>query len=232
MSDRGYSREREAGRSRRRSPTSRSPSPRRYSRSPSNHRSKRSSPGGGGGGGGSGSGGRRPPNEVHRENPVPSACLGVFGLSQHTGERDLKDLFHKFGRIKDVQVVIDKKTNKSRGFGFVYFEEVDSATRAKEALNAVEVDHHRLRIDYSVTKRAHTPTPGIYMGVRTNSYHRSNGHSYRRSPSPDKKSYHRRHHHHRRHDYSSRSRSRSRTRSRSRSRRGERRRRSPGYAYD
>jgi len=42
------------------------------------------------------------------------------------------------------------------------------------------------------------------MGVRTTSYHRSNGHSYRRSPSPDKKSYHRRHHHHRRHDYSSR----------------------------
>jgi len=43
------------------------------------------------------------------------------------------------------------------------------------------------------------------MGVRTTSYHRSNGHSYRRSPSPDRKSSHRRHHHHhRRHDYSSR----------------------------
>jgi RNA recognition motif-containing protein len=31
--------------------------------------------------------------------------------------------------MKDVQIVIDKKTNKSRGFGFVYFEEVESATR-------------------------------------------------------------------------------------------------------
>ncbi|CAF2638800.1 unnamed protein product [Rotaria sp. Silwood2] len=220
MSDRGYSKERDTRRSRRRSPTSRSPSPRRYSRSPSPPRAKRSSPNG-----------RRPPSEVHRENPIPSACLGVFGLSQYTTERDLKDLFHKFGRVKDVQVVIDKKTNKSRGFGFVYFEDVESATRAKEALGSVELDHHRLRIDYSVTKRAHTPTPGIYMGVRTTSYHRSNGHSYRRSPSSDRKSYHRRHHHHRhRHDYSSRSRSRSR--SRSKSRRGERRRRSPGYAYD
>ncbi len=39
------------------------------------------------------------------------------------------DLFHKFGRIKNVQIVIDKKTNKSRGFGFVYFEEIESATR-------------------------------------------------------------------------------------------------------
>jgi len=100
MSDRGYSRERDAGRSRRRSPSSRSPSPRRYSRSPSSHnRTKRSSP----------NGGRRPPNEVHRENPIPSSVLGVFGLSQYTTERDVKDLFYKFGRIKDVQVVIDKK---------------------------------------------------------------------------------------------------------------------------
>jgi RNA recognition motif-containing protein len=41
------------------------------------------------------------------------------------------DLFHKFGRIKDVQVVIDKKTNKSRGFGFVYFDEIESATRVR-----------------------------------------------------------------------------------------------------
>jgi len=125
------------------------------------------------------------------------------------------------------KLLLIKKTNKSRGFGFVYFDEVESATRAKEALNSSELDHHRLRIDYSVTKRAHTPTPGIYMGVRTTSYHRSNGHSHRRSPSPDRRSYHRRHHHHRRHDYSSKSRSRSRSRSR---RGGDRRRRSPGYA--
>ena len=86
------------------------------SRSPSPRRSKRSSP-------------RRGTNEVHRENPIPSAVLGVFGLSQYTTESDLKDLFHKFGRIKDVQIVIDKKTNRSRGFGFVYFEEVEHATR-------------------------------------------------------------------------------------------------------
>ena len=41
------------------------------------------------------------------------------------------DLFYKFGKIKDIQVVIDKKTNKSRGFGFIYFEEIESATRVK-----------------------------------------------------------------------------------------------------
>ena len=78
------------------------------------------------------------------------------------------------------------------------------------------------------------PAPGIYMGVRT-STNRSNGHSNRRSPSPDRRSHHRRHRHHDRSrfvlslfllfmntlPFSSRSRSRTRSRSRSRSRRGK-----------
>lgn len=44
------------------------------------------------------------------------------------------DLFHKFGRVKDIQIVIDKKTNRSRGFGFVYFEEIEHATRVCESI--------------------------------------------------------------------------------------------------
>ena len=50
---------------------------------------------------------------------------GISGLKQSIS----LDMFGKFGRITDVQVVMDKKTNKSRGFGFIYFEEIDSATR-------------------------------------------------------------------------------------------------------
>jgi hypothetical protein len=40
----------------------------------------------------------------------------------------------------------------------VFFINRFLSLQAKEALNSVEVDHHRLRIDYSVTKRAHTPS--------------------------------------------------------------------------
>lgn len=36
--------------------------------------------------------------------------------------------------------------------------------QAKEQTNGVEVDGRRIRVDYSITKRAHTPTPGVYMG--------------------------------------------------------------------
>lgn len=29
----------------------------------------------------------------------------------------------------------------------------------------------RIRVDYSITKRAHTPTPGVYMGIRQSRHH-------------------------------------------------------------
>lgn len=42
-----------------------------------------------------------------RDNPNTSRCLGVFGLSLYTQERDLKEVFSKYGPLEDVQVVYD-----------------------------------------------------------------------------------------------------------------------------
>merc|ERR1719422_3029260 len=140
-----------------------------------------------------------------REKPEEGTCLGVFGLSLYTTERELDKEFSKFGPLQKVQVVLDGKTGRSRGFAFVYFESLDDARAAKDAMCDTEIDGRRIRVDYSITKRSHTPTPGVYMGRPTYSRggggHRgAGGHDrYRRSPSP----------YHRRDDYRRRSRSRS-----------------------
>lgn len=42
-----------------------------------------------------------------------------------------------------------------------------SFLQAMEHANGMELDGRRIRVDYSITKRAHTPTPGIYMGRPT-----------------------------------------------------------------
>ena len=39
--------------------------------------------------------------------------------------------------------------------------------QAKQCTNGLEIDGRRIRVDYSITKRAHTPTPGVYMGKAT-----------------------------------------------------------------
>lgn len=44
-----------------------------------------------------------------QENPTPSRCLGVFGLSLYTTEQQIHHIFSKFGNVDKVQVVIDAK---------------------------------------------------------------------------------------------------------------------------
>jgi len=122
-----------------------------------------------------------------RDNPNPSSCLGVFGLSFYTTERELEKEFGKFGPIEKVQVVLDGKSGRSRGFAFINFEKIEDASEARAAMADTEIDGKKIRVDFSITKRPHTPTPGHYMGQRTSSSYRGDSYrdrSYRRSPSP------------------------------------------------
>merc|ERR1712226_778880 len=169
-----------SARATRRYSRSRSRSPRytrRYSRSRSRSGSPYQSRGGRSGYGG-GAGPSRSRRSEHsrspmssrrrhvgsRDAPESSNCLGVFGLSLYTTERELEKEFSKFGPLEKVTVVLDGKTGRSRGFSFIYFESQEDAKAAKEAMNDQEIDGRRIRVDFSITKRAHTPTPGCYMG--------------------------------------------------------------------
>jgi transformer-2 protein len=98
--------------------------------------------------------------------PPPSNVLGVFGLSHYTRQRDLEDIFSKFGNVKNANLVMDRRSNQSRGFGFIYFESTEEAERALKETNGMRLDGRYIRVDFSATKRAHSPTPGQYMGER------------------------------------------------------------------
>lgn len=134
-----------------------------------------------------------------RMNPPTGRCLGVFGLSLYTTESDLRDVFARYGRLGKVNVVIDQKTGRSRGFGFVYFENKDEAEEAKDRANGMELDGRRIRVDFSITKRAHTPTPGVYVGRPTGPPR--GGRSYDRGNDRDRERYHNRRDDYRRDDY-------------------------------
>lgn len=103
-------------------------------------------------------------HEGDRENPPAGRCIGIFGLSIYTKEADILDVFSRYGPIDDVQIVYDAQSGRSRGFAFVYFQNVADAAEAKERCNGIDIDGRKIRVDFSLTQRAHTPTPGIYMG--------------------------------------------------------------------
>jgi len=76
-------------------------------------------------------------------------------------------LFERYGDVGSCQIVYDHATGRSRGFAFIYMERLEDAEDAKERLSGAELDGRRIRVDYSITQRAHTPTPGVYMGQST-----------------------------------------------------------------
>ena len=52
-------------------------------------------------------------------------CVGVFGLSHFTKERDLEKCFENFGTLDRVTIVRDRNTGSSKGYGFVkYYDPV------------------------------------------------------------------------------------------------------------
>nr|XP_035107392.1 transformer-2 protein homolog alpha-like [Callithrix jacchus] len=97
-----------------------------------------------------------------RANPEPNTCLGVLGLSLYTTERNLCEVCSQY-------VLNMNGVNESRGFAFVYFERIDYSKEAMARANGMELDSRRIQVDDSITKRTHTPIPGIYMGRTTHS---------------------------------------------------------------
>jgi len=95
----------------------------------------------------------------------------------HLCRRDLEKEFGKFGALSKVKVVLDGKSGQSRGFAFLTFETTGEAKAARDAMTDTVLDGRKIRVDFSITKRAHTPTPGMYMG-------RDDRRPIRRSPGP------------------------------------------------
>ena len=63
-------------------------------------------------------------------------------------------------QVEKLVIVRDRSTGSSRGFGFITFYEQSAADAAREALNGYNLDGREIRVDYSLTKSAHKPTPG------------------------------------------------------------------------
>lgn len=103
-------------------------------------------------------------HEGDRDAPPESTCLGIFNLSHDSREEDLEEVFGRYGPLASTNIVYDRATGRSRGFAFVYFEHLDDAKEARERCSGMEIDGRRIRVDFSITKRPHTPTPGVYMG--------------------------------------------------------------------
>jgi RNA recognition motif-containing protein len=76
---------------------------------------------------------------------MASKNLYVGNLPFTTTEADLEQLFGQYGTVTKAQVISDRETGRSRGFGFV--EMSDGADAAVAAMNGYEYQGRRLTVN-------------------------------------------------------------------------------------
>jgi cold-inducible RNA-binding protein len=73
--------------------------------------------------------------------------LYVGNLTYNVNESDLEALFAPFGSVQSAQIIVDRDTNRSKGFGFVEMGSEAEAQAAIQGLNAREHDGRNLTVN-------------------------------------------------------------------------------------
>jgi RNA recognition motif-containing protein len=73
--------------------------------------------------------------------------LYVGNLAYGVGDGDLQQLFEAFGTVQSAQVIMDRDTGRSKGFGFVEMGSDQEAQAAITGLNGKEVEGRALTVN-------------------------------------------------------------------------------------
>ena len=73
--------------------------------------------------------------------------LYVGNLSYNTSDSDLEQLFAAHGTVQSVQIIMDRDTGRSKGFGFVEMGSDAEAQAAIQALNGKEIEGRALTVN-------------------------------------------------------------------------------------
>lgn len=71
----------------------------------------------------------------------------VGNLPWETTEEELRHLFEEHGPVDKVQIIVDRETGNSRGFGFVEMSSHDHSKSAIEALNGLDLGGRELKVN-------------------------------------------------------------------------------------
>lgn len=73
--------------------------------------------------------------------------LYVGNLAWSVTESQLREAFSRWGEIKDVKVVMDRETGRSRGFGFVEYSRSQDGFTAMEKMGGFELAGRPLKVN-------------------------------------------------------------------------------------
>jgi RNA recognition motif-containing protein len=93
--------------------------------------------------------------------------LYVGNLTYRVNDSELEQLFSQFGTVQSVQVIQDRDTGRSKGFGFVEMDTDAQAQAAIEGLHNREHDGRRLTVNEAKLREDRGGGGGGYGGGRS-----------------------------------------------------------------
>ncbi len=78
--------------------------------------------------------------------------LLVRNLARTTTEKEIKTLFEEFGSVQSCDLVMDKETGESKGFGFIEMPKAGDAKAAMKNLNHKDVNGNKIRVKKATPK--------------------------------------------------------------------------------
>jgi RNA recognition motif-containing protein len=82
-----------------------------------------------------------------------STNIYVGNLTFGTDNADLESLFSPYGEVAGAQVIKDRETGRSRGFGFVEMGSSEAAQKAINELNGKDVNGRQLTVNLAKPRR-------------------------------------------------------------------------------
>ncbi|THU38298.1 RNA-binding protein [Niastella caeni] len=70
----------------------------------------------------------------------------VSNLGFNIQGEDLKKHFSQYGEVTSINIIMDKVTNQSRGFGFVKMNDTKAAEKAIRELNGMMLDNQSIKV--------------------------------------------------------------------------------------
>ncbi len=85
----------------------------------------------------------------------------VSNLSFAVQDEDLKSYFAEYGEVTSAKVIMDKYTNRSKGFGFVEMSDEAAGTKAIAELDGATVDGRSIKVNVARPKEERPARPSF-----------------------------------------------------------------------
>ena len=92
--------------------------------------------------------------------------LYVGNLTYGMTDSDLNTLFSPHGTVRSAQVIMDRETGRSKGFGFVEMDSGEGAQAAIAALDGQDSDGRALKVNEARPREDRGGSRGGYAGGR------------------------------------------------------------------